>query len=305
MRDAYIAAAVAMCALLLRWLHSLHGLLRGTIETIALLAVAVVGYAVYYVVWFALEIRGPASELLSVCWNRHILRRAKDSCRALWGGKTFDFDDSHYADYLLQDEEEVDITWYDRIIARRLSFLCWPSSCFAPELAQELRLHHIGPNDVLLDIGSGVGLAMLTFRHLLPCKRVHGIELSERLFKVCHKNVECALAKEAGKDTWMRVEHADATTFEVPSDVTFAYMYNSFQDTLGSTGEEQHELFIGRIRESLAKKPRTLLLFLYDCEDVKEIYDGVEGFELKQEGEVGPDDLYVYACSHTNSTGKS
>ena len=67
---------------------------------------------------------------------------------------------------------------------------------------------------------------------------------------------------------------------------------------LGSSSEEQHELFIAQIQASLAKTPqRKLQLFLYDCEDVKEIYGGAEGFELKEEVEVGPDDLYVYQCT--------
>ena len=68
---------------------------------------------------------------------------------------------------------------------------------------------------------------MLTFRHLLPCKRVHGIELSERLFKVYERNVRLALAKDAGKAAghwWMRVEHADATQLAILADVTYAYM---------------------------------------------------------------------------------
>ena len=138
---------------------------------------------------------------------------------------------------MLQDEEDIDITWYDRIIARRLSFLCWPSSCVAPELAKQLQVccylygtvscvnqsasyrtltnlsppfankgHGIGADDVLLDVGCGVGLAMLTFRHMLPCKRVHGIELSKRLFDVCYKNVQCALGKDAGKQGWLRAD---------------------------------------------------------------------------------------------------
>ena len=95
----------------------------------------------------------------------------------------------------------------------------------------------------------------------------------------------------------MCVEHADATQFAIPADVTYAYMYNSFQDTLGITGEQQHELFIGQVQASLATAPRTLLLFFYDCEDVREVCDAAEGFELKQESEVGPDDLYVYSCT--------
>ena len=89
--------------------------------------------------------------------------------------------------------------------------------------------HGIGADDVLLDVGCGVGLAMLTFRHMLPCKRVHGIELSKRLFDVCYKNVQCALGKDADKQGWLRVDHADATKFQIPLDVTFAFVYNSFQ----------------------------------------------------------------------------
>ena len=76
---AVAAAAVACFALGLAWMQRLHGLWYGT--CVVVLIVAVVGYAVYYVIWFALEIRGPFGELVSVCWNHHILKEAKESCR--------------------------------------------------------------------------------------------------------------------------------------------------------------------------------------------------------------------------------
>ena len=84
----------------------------------------------------------------------------------------------------------------------------------------------------------------------------------------------------------------------------------------------QHDLFIGRIRASLDKAPRSVTLILYDCggdddnddddegagytdsdgddcndsdEDVKTVYD--EAFELKTEGRAGPDSFCIYECS--------
>ena len=148
------AAAVAGCAVALLLLQSWHGRWRGALEAAALLALATATYAVYYAVWFAHEIRGP--EALSVWWNRGLLTKAKARCRAMHGGLDFDFADDHYAEYLLQDEKAGDIHFYDRILARRLAFLCWPSTCFGAEIAEEFRALGIGAADVLLDVGAGL-----------------------------------------------------------------------------------------------------------------------------------------------------
>ena len=148
------AAAVASCAVALLLLQSWHGPWRGALEAAALLALTTATYAVYYAAWFAHEIRG--SEALSVWWNRGMLTKAKARCRAMHGGIDFDFADEHYAEYLLQDEKEEDINFYDRILARRLAFLCWPSTCFGAEIAEEFRALGIGAADVLLDVGAGL-----------------------------------------------------------------------------------------------------------------------------------------------------
>jgi hypothetical protein len=267
------------------------GLWHGTLESVLAFVLMLAAYSLYYVASFAYEIRG--SEVLSVCWNRHVVRDAKAACCALYG-KPFDFADAHYEGYMLQDEEEDDLNYFDRFLARRLSFLCWPSTCFAPDLAQELLEQGIGADDVLLDIGSGLGLAMLTFHHLLPCKRIHGIEASKPLFEVCQDNLSMVDSKR------LKVELADATKFEIPDDVTFIYMYNSFQDEIGRTGEQQHEAFIELLRASVRRSPRKLVFLLYDCDDendeddeenTRDPYDAA--FALLKEGKAGPD---VFCC---------
>ena len=283
---ASVAVALAGAA------RSFYGAWFGALESIIALAAACAAYSLYYVACFAFEIRGP--EVLSVCWNRHVVRDAKAACRALYG-KPFDFDDAHYEEYMLQDEKEVDLNYFDRFLARKLSFLCWPSSCFAPELAQELLEQGIGKDDVLLDVGAGLGLAMLTFHHMLPCQRLHGIEASRQLFDVCRANLELVGSAR------MKVEFGDATKFDIPDDVTFIYMYNSFQDKLGCSAEDQHALFIAQLQASLRRSPRKLTFLLYDCDDedgeenTRDPYD--DAFVLLKSGKAGPDVFCCYDCS--------
>lgn len=286
------ASAAVSLALGVAYLQSLHGVWFGALESVIALVVVCMAYSLYYVASFAYEIRG--SEVLSVCWNRHILRDAKDSCKALYN-LPFDFDDAHYEEYMLQDERMEDLNCFDRFLARKLSFLCWPSSCFAPELAQELLEQGIGKDDVLLDVGAGLGLAMLTFHHLLPCKRLHGVEASPQLFNVCRANLELVGSERLG------VELGDATKFEIPDDVTFIYMYNSFQDRIGCVAEEQHARFIAQLQASVRRSPRKLIFLLYDCDDeddqenTRDPYD--DAFALVKSGKVGPDVFCCYDCS--------
>ena len=161
---------------------------------------------------------------------------------------------------------------------------------------------------------------MLTFHSTLPCKRIHGIERSQPLFDVCQRNIALVRGDR------LRVERADATEFVLPDDVTFVYLYNSFQDEIGRSGGEQHALFIARVRASLDRAPRRLVLLLYDCEDdddeeEKEDEDDEEddedeegeeedaraaydrAFRLLKEGKAGPDAFCVFDCGRSPEPG--
>ena len=161
---------------------------------------------------------------------------------------------------------------------------------------------------------------MLTFHSTLPCKRIHGIERSQPLFDVCQRNIALVRGDR------LRVERADATEFDLPDDVTFVYLYNSFQDEIGRSGGEQHALFIARVRASLDRAPRRLVLLLYDCEDdddeeEKEDEDDEEddedeedeeedaraaydrAFRLLKEGKAGPDAFCVFDCGRSPEPG--
>lgn len=281
-------------AIALWWRHTAHYVVwQSLVEAAVILALGLGVYALHYVVvvWVFEMVDSPADLLFMCCTGRRTQRATKQACCMAYG-KQFDFDEKHYEDYLLQDEEPDDITWYDRSIARHLSFLCWPSTCFASELATVLLANDISSNDVLLDVGCGLGLAMLTFHDALPCKRVHGIELCDRLYNVCAEN----LAKVDSHR--LVVEKADATKFEIPSDVTFVYMYNSFQDRLGLTDHEQHDLFIDRVQATLDVSPRRVLLLLYDCDDFYAAYN--EAFTMRSSGKAGQDSFAVFECTKSD-----
>ena len=150
---------------------------------------------------------------------------------------------------------------------------------------------------------------MLTFHSTLPCKRIHGIERSQPLFDVCQRNIALVRGDR------LRVERADATEFELPDDVTCVYLYNSFQDEIGRSGGEQHALFIARVRASLDRAPRRLVLLLYDCEDDDEDDEDDAGeeedaraaydraFRLLKEGKAGPDAFCVFDCGRSPEPG--
>ena len=153
---------------------------------------------------------------------------------------------------------------------------------------------------------------MFTPTPLCCSKRIHGIERSQPLFDVCQRNIALVRGDR------LRVERADATEFELPDDVTFIYLYNSFQDEIGRSGEEQHALFIARVRASLARAPRKLVLLLYDCEDDDEDDDDDDddaeeeedaraaydrAFRLLKEGKAGPDAFCVFDCGRSPEPG--
>ncbi len=107
--------------------------------------------------------------------------------------------------------------------------------------------------DVFLDYGSGKGRAVLAAaRH--PFKRVLGLDIVEALNEIARSNI---LAAKRQLKAPVEVLTADATTFDVPDDVTVLYLYNPFLgDVLAAVQR--------RIENSLSRRPRSLRVY-YAC----------------------------------------
>lgn len=161
-------------------------------------------------------------------------------------------------------------------------------------LSRVLGPRDIGPNDVFLDFGSGMGRVVLRAAQLGP-KRVIGVELSEDLNKIARRNVAQMRHRLQCQD--IELHTADALDFDVPDDVSIVFFNNPFtgqifakvmQKLVTSLERKprhmrivyrnpiEHESVIetGRFelvkqyrRTGLRRKPSGLMVYLYDSVD--------------------------------------
>jgi len=112
----------------------------------------------------------------------------------------------------------------------------------------------VGPDDVLLDYGSGKGRTVIWAAANFRLRRTVGIELDERLHAEAKENLERWSGRLLCRDIVLSC--TDATQFEVPDDVTITYFGNPF---VGDTFKK----VISQIKASLARKPRSLQILYY------------------------------------------
>lgn len=124
-------------------------------------------------------------------------------------------------------------------------------------LRRALRRLGAGPSEVFADIGSGKGQAVLVAAQL-PYRRVIGVELSGRMTEIARANVERTRPRLACKD--IDLVTADALEWEIPDDLTVAYLFCPF---LGDT----FDAFVERLVESHDANPRPLhVVYAYPFE---------------------------------------
>jgi len=103
-------------------------------------------------------------------------------------------------------------------------------------------------NEVFLDVGCGMGRTVLAAA-TYPYAAVIGIEISEQLLAVARRNV--ARSRKHRKCGELRLEHADASAYRVPDEVTTIFFYNPFHG-------EPMQRFMESTRQSLLRKNRRL-----------------------------------------------
>ena len=113
------------------------------------------------------------------------------------------------------------------------------------------------PDDVFLDLGSGLGRALL-IAAAFPFRRVIGVELAPGLCETARENV----ARFRGRRRCGAIDVVceDALAYAIPPDVSIVYVYSSF------TGELFSQVF-ERILGSVDENPRLLrLVYNYPVE---------------------------------------
>lgn len=116
-------------------------------------------------------------------------------------------------------------------------------------LRRILRRSEVGPHDVFIDFGSGMGRVVLQAALTYPFRRVIGVELSTELHDIAQANVDRNRDRLRVRD--VTLVNADALDYTVPDDLTVAFFYNPF-------GGEIFRNVIERLLESVDRCPREL-----------------------------------------------
>jgi SAM-dependent methyltransferase len=130
--------------------------------------------------------------------------------------------------------------------------------------------------DVFLDYGSGRGRPCL-IAATYPYRKVIGIEISPALVSDASDNLERARPMLVCQN--VEFVCTDATTYELPDDVTVIFLYNTF-------GGEVFRKVVENIRESARRAPRPLRVIYSFPSWAEDPFGGQEDFRLRKEFDV-------------------
>lgn len=107
----------------------------------------------------------------------------------------------------------------------------------------------LGPNDVFIDLGCGMGRAVVLAAQY-PIKRAIGIERSTILAKIANENIRTARKLRCSD---LKIVTEDATRYQIPNDTTVIFMFSPFSGTV-------LDAVLDNIQLSLERAPRQLRL---------------------------------------------
>jgi SAM-dependent methyltransferase len=127
-----------------------------------------------------------------------------------------------------------------------------PSSWGA--LRRILPASEIGPDDVFIDVGCGMGRVVFEAAGY-PFRRVLGIDIAPTLIEAANAVIEKNRQALRCRDVELAV--ADGATYRIPDDVTVAYVANPFEGP-------PFEAFLSSLIESVDRNPRRVRLIYVD-----------------------------------------
>ncbi len=121
------------------------------------------------------------------------------------------------------------------------------------DMRELLQLLAIGPSDVFLDYGSGMGRAVC-LAATYPFRTVIGVELSPELCEIARHNLSRARGKLRCRD--VRILEADAADYEPPGEASIFFFFNPFCGSVLAR-------VLYNIARSVRKSPRKIKIVFY------------------------------------------
>ena len=135
-----------------------------------------------------------------------------------------------------------------------------PSAEFVPyqavsysDMREVMELLAIGPSDVFLDFGSGMGRAVCVAA-TYPLKAVVGIEISPELCSIARHNLSQASGKLLCRDVW--IVERDAVDYEIPGEASVFFLFNPFRGSVLAR-------VLDNIARSVRESPRKMQVIFY------------------------------------------
>ena len=100
---------------------------------------------------------------------------------------------------------------------------------FWKTLPRILPRNEVGPDDVLIDFGSGMGRVVVLAAKRYPFRRIIGVEISQQMHEIARRNVE--RNRRHMRCTEIELVNADVIDYTVPDDVTNAIHASSGSST--------------------------------------------------------------------------
>ncbi|MDF5755020.1 class I SAM-dependent methyltransferase [Spongiactinospora sp. TRM90649] len=122
-------------------------------------------------------------------------------------------------------------------------------------LRRTLPRREVGPDDVFIDLGSGMGRMVLEAAARYPFKKVIGVELSRHLNQIARANVARTRLRLRCDD--VRLITCDVLDYVIPDDVNVVFLNNPFQgDVFAST--------IRNLIDSVERVPRQVRVIYFN-----------------------------------------
>lgn len=149
-----------------------------------------------------------------------------------------------------------------------------------------MRLVALPPGSVFVDVGCGMGRALLMAASY-DFKRIVGIEFSPALCAIARRNVEI-FRRRTGVATPIEIIEADVAEYDIRNDQNVFYMFNPFDDVV-------MESLLDRIEQSRARTPRVIwLVYLYPTR--RHVIEHRASYALRHVVRYGGGDIVLY-CS--------
>lgn len=139
---------------------------------------------------------------------------------------------------------------------------------------QAFRYLDVRPHeDVFLDFGTGMGRVVIVAA-TFPFREVIGVEVSPQMNEIAGENLRRARSKLKCQD--VKLIQADATTYEIPPEVSIIFFYSSFKGPVLAS-------VLGNIRESVRRSPRRLLIVYKNTSHLETVLDQYPWLAIRHE----------------------